>query len=152
MVLDVCCHVLGPCTSRCLSSTALSDDDEGLPICASSLRNLSTATSPRSLRGERAAACFRSAYTLLARCPDHEQVSVDCAVAMANFIDASHQQDLQVMGLNATTLGMCVRARVRVFYSDPTFLRSITSCTYMFTRHTLHPFCSPRSEPRWSGR
>lgn len=83
--------------NRCISSTALSANDEGLSLCSSALRNLSTAPAPRSLSGERAAACFTSLQRLLCRCPDHRQIRVDCAASMVNFVDASHVHDLQVM-------------------------------------------------------
>ncbi|CAM9498965.1 unnamed protein product, partial [Scytosiphon promiscuus] len=81
--------------NTCLSSSALSGDEEGLAICAAALRNLSTATSPRSLSGERAAACFGAAKRLLS-C-GQPQVQIDCAAAMVNFVDATHVQDLQTL-------------------------------------------------------
>lgn len=82
---------------RCLSSSALSGDDDGLAICSAALRNLSTATSPRALTSERAAACFGATKRLLSCC-DQPQVKVDCAAAIVNFVDATQVQDLQVGG------------------------------------------------------
>lgn len=96
-----CCffrkHVKYGTNNSCLWSSALSGDDNGLAICSAALRNLSTATSPRSLTGERAAACFGAAKRLLSCC-DQPQVRVDCAAAIVNFVDATQVQDLQVGG------------------------------------------------------
>ncbi|CAM9232465.1 unnamed protein product, partial [Ectocarpus sp. 13 AM-2016] len=83
--------------NTCVSSSTLSGDEEGLAICSAALRNLSTATSARSLGGERAAACFGTAKRLLSCCSDQPQVQVNCAAAMVNLVDATHVQDLQTL-------------------------------------------------------
>lgn len=90
------CHIDTFTFLRCLWSPALLDDEEGRSICSRALRNLSTATPPRSLQGERAAACFWSAKQLLSRCSDNPQIRLDCVAALVNFIDASNVHDLQV--------------------------------------------------------
>eukprot|EP00903_Cladosiphon_okamuranus_P019404 g17841.t1 len=92
-LLDV--GILGA-LNTCLSSSALSGDDDGPAICSAALRNLSTATSPRALTGERAAACFGAAERLLSCC-DQPQVKIDCAAAIVNFVDATQVQDLQTI-------------------------------------------------------
>ncbi|CAN0262976.1 unnamed protein product, partial [Ectocarpus sp. 12 AP-2014] len=83
--------------NTCVSSSTLSGDMEGLAICSAALRNLSTATSARSLGGERAAACFGTAKRLLSCCSDQPQVQVNCAAAMVNLVDSTHVQDLQTL-------------------------------------------------------
>lgn len=82
--------------NRCLASSALSGDEQGLEICSAALRNLSTAIGPRPLGGERAAACFGVAKRLLFCC-DQPQVQINCAAAIVKFVDATQVQDLQVI-------------------------------------------------------
>ena len=83
---------------RCVSSPSISKDGEGLVICSAALRILSTATPPRTLRSDQAAACFGAVQRLLSRGADQPQVRMECTAALVNFVDASQTEDLQVLG------------------------------------------------------